>query len=50
MQDLGRIIETRYGDFNLAQMLDSFIIWHISAHCGEISALKDCQDLNGYPW
>ena len=40
----------RYGEFTLAQMLDSFIIWHINAHCGEISALKGCQGLTGYPW
>jgi hypothetical protein len=45
-----RMIETRYGTFNLSQMLDSLIIWHINAHCGEISALKGCQSLKGYPW
>jgi len=50
LEDLERIIETRYGEFNLAQMLDSFITWHINAHCGEISALKGCQGLQGYPW
>ena len=50
MEDLERIIETRYGQYNLAQMLESFIIWHINAHCGEISALRGCQGLKGYPW
>jgi hypothetical protein len=49
-QDLERTIETAYGEFTLAQMLDSFIIWHINAHCGEISALRGCQGLEGYPW
>jgi hypothetical protein len=35
---------------NLAQAVQAFIVWHISAHCGEISALKGCQGLKGYPW
>jgi hypothetical protein len=49
-EDLERTIETPYGEYNLGQMLESFIIWHINAHCGEISALKGCQGLKGYPW
>jgi hypothetical protein len=49
-EDLERTIETRYGEFNLGQVLESFIIWHINAHCGEISALRGCQGLKGYPW
>jgi hypothetical protein len=37
-------------DVNLAQVLEIYIIWHINVHCGEISALKGCQGLQGYPW
>ncbi len=48
--DLERTIDTPCGEFNLGQMLESFVIWHINAHCGEISALKGCQGLKGYPW
>jgi hypothetical protein len=41
---------TTAGEMNLAQAVQAFIVWHISAHCGEISALKGCQGLKGYPW
>jgi len=49
-EDLERKMDTPIGELNLGQMLDSFIIWHINAHCGEIAALKGCQGLKGYPW
>jgi hypothetical protein len=48
--DLARTIETPVGENSLAQMLDLFVVWHINAHCGEISALKGCQGAKGYPF
>jgi hypothetical protein len=41
---------TTIGELNVGQMLEIYVIWHINAHCGEISALKGCQGLKGYPW
>ena len=38
------------GDLNQGQILELFIIGHIHNHSGEISALKGCQGLKGYPW
>jgi hypothetical protein len=49
-EDLKRVTFTPWGDFNQAQFLEFFIIWHINVHAGEIYALKGCQDLQGYPW
>jgi uncharacterized damage-inducible protein DinB len=49
-KDLERRELTTAGEMNLAQMVQAFIVWHISAHSGEISALKGCQGLKGYPW
>jgi hypothetical protein len=49
-EDLERSIPTPIGDYNLGPFLEFFIIWHINVHCGEISALKGCQGLKGYPW
>ena len=49
-QDLERRIQTPIGELNLAQMLETFVIWHINSHCGEISALKGCQGVKGYPF
>jgi hypothetical protein len=49
-KDLERTIETPLGEQNLAQLLETFVIWHINAHCGEISALKGCQGAKGYPF
>ncbi len=48
--DLDRIIKTPAGELSLAQAMETFIIWHINAHCGEISALKGCQGAKGYPF
>lgn len=48
--DLEHEVETPIGNLNLAQILDTFVIWHINAHCGEISALKGCQGAKGYPF
>ena len=49
-ESLERKMDTPIGELNLAQLLDTFIIWHINAHCGEISALKGCQGARGYPF
>jgi len=49
-EDLERTIDTPIGELNLGQMLETFVIWHINAHCGEISALKGCQGAKGYPF
>jgi hypothetical protein len=48
--DLERKIDTPLGELNLAQMLETFVAWHINAHCGEISSLKGCQGFRGYPF
>jgi hypothetical protein len=48
--DLDRMRHTTAGEMNVGQMLELYIVWHINAHCGEISALKGCQGLQGYPW
>jgi hypothetical protein len=49
-KDLERRELTTAGELNIAQAVELFLIWHINAHCGEISALKGCQGLKGYPW
>ena len=49
-EDLERTIELPFGEYTLAQMIDLFIVWHVNAHCGEISALKGCQGAQGYPF
>jgi hypothetical protein len=45
-----RSVPTPIGDYRLGSFLEFFVIWHINVHCGEISALKGCQGLKGYPW
>ena len=49
-EDLERTIETPVGKLNLGQVLETFVVWHVSAHTGEISALKGCQGAKGYPF
>lgn len=49
-EDLERKLDTPIGELNLGQMLETFVIWHTNAHCGEISALKGCQGVQGYPF
>jgi hypothetical protein len=49
-EDLSAMYDTVIGELTIAQTIDAFIIWHINTHCGEISALKGCQGLTGYPW
>ncbi len=48
--DLDRRRHTTVGELDVGQMLEIHIVWHTNAHCGEISALKGCQGLKGYPW
>ena len=48
--DLEHKRHTTAGEVNVGQMVELFVIWHMNAHCGEISALKGCQGLKGYPW
>jgi hypothetical protein len=48
--DLERRRHTTLGELSVGQMLELYLVWHINAHCGEISALKGCQGLKGYPW
>ena len=47
-EDLERTLQTYVGEMNLAQMLATFVLWHINSHCGEIAALKGCQGARGY--
>jgi hypothetical protein len=49
-EELERTLDTPIGEYTVAQMLALFVIWHIDAHCGEISALKGCQGAQGYPF
>ena len=49
-EDLDRVVDCPFGEYTLAQMLNLFVVWHINAHCGEISALKGCQGAKGYPF
>jgi len=49
-EDLERKMQTPIGELTVAQMLETFVIWHVNAHCGEISALKGCQGARGYPF
>jgi hypothetical protein len=49
-EDLERKLQTPVGEQSIAQVLETFVIWHINAHCGEIAALKGCQGVKGYPF
>jgi hypothetical protein len=49
-EDLERKIDTPIGEQSLAQLVVTFVLWHTSSHCGEISALKGCQGARGYPF
>ena len=50
LEELERTIPTPIGDHSLGQFLEVFVIGHVNSHSGEISALKGCQGLKGYPW
>jgi hypothetical protein len=49
-EDLERKMESPVGERKLGEFLDTFLAWHINAHCGEIAALKGCQGTRGYPF
>jgi hypothetical protein len=49
-EDLEREMETPIGKLSVGQVVETFVIWHVNAHCGEISALKGCQGARGYPF
>lgn len=49
-EDLGRELDTPLGKLSAGQVLGRFVAWHVSAHCGEIAALKGCQGAKGYPF
>jgi hypothetical protein len=49
-EDLARELETPIGKLGVGQTLETFVIWHINAHCGEIAALKGCLGVKGYPF
>jgi hypothetical protein len=49
-EDLEATLETPVGEFSVGQMLEIFVAWHVTAHCGEIAALKGCQGAKGYPF
>lgn len=38
------------GHQTLAWVIGNIVIWHINAHCGEISCLKGLQGARGYPF
>jgi len=51
--DLERAIDLTgwgLGKQSLAWVLGNILIWHIDAHCGEISCLKGLQGAKGYPF
>jgi hypothetical protein len=39
---------TLAGGLSLAQLVETVIIWHVNAHCGEVSALQGGQGSEGY--
>lgn len=43
-------LERRIDKYNVGELLERRVIWHINAHCGEIAALKGCQGVKGYPF
>jgi len=50
LDDLEQKITTPLGDYSLGNFIVFFIIWNNNVHCGEISAIKGLQGLQGYPW
>jgi hypothetical protein len=49
-EELNRTIQTPLGELSLGQIMSTFVLWHVNAHCGEIAALKGCQGARGYPF
>jgi len=51
--DLGKEIDLSgfgLGKQTLAWVLGNIIIWHVDAHCGEVSCLKGLQGAKGFPF
>ena len=51
--DLNRTIDMTsmgLGKQSLAWVLGNIVLWHINAHCGEVSCLKGLQGARGYPF
>lgn len=51
--DLQRTIDLTamgLGKQSLGWVLGNIVIWHINAHCGEVSCLKGLQGAKGYPF
>ena len=48
--DLDVELKTSIGPLSLGQTVELYVVSHINVHCGEISAIKGCQGLKGYPW
>lgn len=49
-EDLERELETPIGKVGVGKALETFVIWHVNAHCGEIAVLKGCLGVKGYPF
>ena len=47
--DLDRFVQSGMSEnTTLGQLLYAFIIWHVDAHCGEISSVKGSLGMQGY--
>ncbi len=49
-EELDREMDTFVGTLTVGALLERFGVWHVTAHCGEISALKGCLGAKGYPF
>lgn len=50
-EDLEHTMELRMmGTQTVGWVLGNIILWHVNAHCGEISCLKGMQGARGYPF
>ena len=38
------------GKQNVGWVLSNMVLWHVNAHCGEVSCLKGLQGSRGYPF
>jgi hypothetical protein len=48
--DLDLELNTTIGPLKLGHTIEAFVVGHINAHFGEISAIKGFQGAKGYPW
>jgi hypothetical protein len=52
-QDLERKIDLsafQLGEQTVGWFLTNVLLWHVNAHCGEVSCLKGLQGAKGYPF